>query len=478
MRLNNSLSILACCLACGHTQAATFSVTNIDNAGPGSLRQALLTANATSAPPHRIEFHPDFPQLGTIELFSPLPMIQVPVEIDGNGRNPSVTPFDPSNSFPLLRSSKALTVKGLSLSRGRANERGGCIGAEGASSTDALIVDSVNFHGCLAAVSTGGTMAEGGAIAWAAGAPVTVIGSVFQGNGAASLSTGPAGGGALSVSGRLRVESSYFYGNIANGPALFGGAIKLSTFGAQSADIVDSVFVGNLAVPETSVASPQGAGGAISLDCAPCTVSMQRVYFGENASDYAGAVFLRGTLAQPSQASLQNVTFVNNRATAWGGAVYTNGARLDLRHTTFAYNTGGTGGHLAGSSSSIGEWSNSVLAEVGQASDVACSMAAQASIAVGNIAQAGDNSCRLILPGTTYSPDLRIVGIDDGDHMPVVVFAANGPAVDGGDDGRCLPHDARGRSRPQDGNGDGLARCDAGAHEAPASQLFQNGFEP
>lgn len=41
------------------------------------------------------------------------------------------------------------------------------------------------------------------------------------------------------------------------------------------------------------------------------------------------------------------------------------------------------------------------------------------------------------------------------------------PAIDAGDDGSCTLQDQRGVARPQDGDGDGRARCDLGAVEVP-----------
>jgi hypothetical protein len=50
--------------------------------------------------------------------------------------------------------------------------------------------------------------------------------------------------------------------------------------------------------------------------------------------------------------------------------------------------------------------------------------------------------------------------------------------VDGADPGGCLPDDARSAVRPQEGNNDGSAQCDAGAFELPyADRLFHSGFE-
>jgi len=52
----------------------------------------------------------------------------------------------------------------------------------------------------------------------------------------------------------------------------------------------------------------------------------------------------------------------------------------------------------------------------------------------------------------------------NGGATPTHALARRSPAIDaGGDD--CLPTDQRGVARPQDGNGDGVAKCDIGAYE-------------
>ena len=65
------------------TLLSTFLVTNTDDSGPGSLRQAILDSNAATGTTNTIDF--DIPGSGvqTIAPLSPLPAITNPVLIDG-----------------------------------------------------------------------------------------------------------------------------------------------------------------------------------------------------------------------------------------------------------------------------------------------------------------------------------------------------------------------------------------------------------
>lgn len=77
-----ALGLLLCA---GFAQASTFSVNNTSDSGAGSLREAIVAANANSGP-DTIQFNIPGPGVKMIQLASALPPITDPVNI--NGYNP------------------------------------------------------------------------------------------------------------------------------------------------------------------------------------------------------------------------------------------------------------------------------------------------------------------------------------------------------------------------------------------------------
>jgi hypothetical protein len=69
-------------------QPQTFTVTNVEDAGPGSLRQAILDANANAGPRDTIGFAIPGAPPHTIVPQSPLPAVTDPVIIDGRSPGP------------------------------------------------------------------------------------------------------------------------------------------------------------------------------------------------------------------------------------------------------------------------------------------------------------------------------------------------------------------------------------------------------
>jgi hypothetical protein len=482
--------LLACaCLftaatATASTATVNFSVTNANDSGPGSLRQALLDLQANPDAALFVNFQPSYPQDASIQLLSPLPLLTSrQVTIDGRARNPRL--LAPAGSITgILRADaplEGLTLMNLRFEGGRSSEGGGCVHGMHDNVFEApagLVVSNSSFTDCQVNASSAQPVA-GGAIHWRSSTgEVTVYSSHFSNNAVRNGTTGAADGwgGALSAGGRrLTIENSRFFNNRVEMISGSGGAIDAG-LNVESTVIWDSVFANNRALAESGSAS----GGAVNIDCfVDCSVNLQRNYFEENHSGAGGALQIRrGTNGDNIALELTNNTFRANHASARGGALSIGRADLDLGFNTFEASSAGTGGaHLMLSTSRIREVSHNAFGEAtGQhclffSPDTTQRQSEHNAIV--------DPNCRQLLqPDGTALTSTGPYALDLSAPMPVIAYAVQGPLVDAGGD--CLALDARGALRPQDGNGDGLARCDIGAYERPAppsAQVFSDGFE-
>ncbi|MCQ4163909.1 choice-of-anchor Q domain-containing protein [Tahibacter harae] len=470
--------------AAGTAQAATYLVTSAASAGLGSLREALTQAQAAGAGPHTVIFA--LPLNSIISLAAPLPALSATtLTVDGSGSpglvidgNHAVRVFD-------VGASAALSLRDLSLQRGFAsNDRGGCVRVSDSSST--LTLDRVTLQDCRAVSIQPGGLALGGAV-YAEG-NVFVYRSRFSGNLARAL--GSTAGGAFDVRRNLWIENSRFEGNEAIGAGGTGAAGGAVVAGTGTLTVLRSQFIGNRAV-HTSGASLSSGGALYARDRTATTVRQSLFLHNESgngAAFHASLTTLPGTM----NVVLSNTTFAGNIS---GPALHLVGTRLDLRNNSFWKNSGrsGLGAHLhaAGANSSVAAATHNLFAASADGGALCSSAGLPAGLDGTGSNLFADTSCSYldafsyIETGDLRIRSLRATGSALHD-IPVIDLFAGSPVIDAGNADApgsgtvfvCTAGDARDEARPADGDADGSALCDIGAHELQReASLFADDME-
>lgn len=465
--------------------AATFLVTSSLASGAGTLRDAMTQAQSTAGAPHTIIF--TLPANSVIGLASPLPTLtSTPLVIDGGGSPGLVLDgLDTARPFEVGVSS-SLTLRDLTVRNGFINnDRGGCIRVT--SSTSTLTLDGVTLRGCRAlSIETSG-VALGGAVSTEGGA--FVYRSVFADN--LARASGSTAGGAMDVRRSLWIENSRFEGNEAISTGSTGAAGGAVITGAGTLTVLRSQFVGNRAVQ--TVTANLSLGGAISVRDRTGTTVRQSLFLrnesGQGAALYAALLTLPNTM----NAAVSNTTFAGNLG---GPALSLRNVSLDLRNNTFWKNSGrsGLGAHLSvsGANTTIDAATHNLLAGSADGSILCSSSSLPAGLQGTGSNLIADTSCSY-LDAFSYinGGDLRIRGLRTTGSalhdIPVVDLFAGSPVIDTGnpDDPAtgtvfvCTAGDARDETRPADGDADGVAVCDIGAHELQReASLFADDMEP
>jgi hypothetical protein len=266
--------------------AATFTVTNTADSGLGSLRQAVLDANAATSD-DVIEFSALFNTPQTITLSGTDLIINNngTLTINGTGAD-KLTVSGNNASRVFTNNTGAITaINRLRVTGGTGTStvstgRGGGVYNNGGTLT-------LNFL-----VITGNTTANGGGVNNSGTATLTINNTAIFGN----TATG-AGGGLQNFSGNTtNIYNSSIYGNTCNSTGTGGGGMQAN----GTINIVNSTFSGNNAV-----------GGS------------------------GGAIYYNGTVL-----NITNSTFSENISTN-GGALHKSGANpLNIRNTIVAANNG------------------------------------------------------------------------------------------------------------------------------------------
>ena len=300
---------LACALAIG-VNATTIMVSNTNDNGQGSLRQALADANdgdtidATGIS-------------GVITLITGELLVNKSVTMNGTGADVLAIDGNATSRVFQIGSGETVTISGLTIRNGHDDSIGGGIDNE-------------------------------------VGATLTITNSTLSGNTAGSVGNPAVEGGGIYNIGTLTIVNSTLSANTAGGISGGGGGI----FSAGTLIILNSTVSGNTA---TKGAGIDNAGDATTVTITNSTLS------GNTASAYGGACFNGGTM------HIVNSTLSDNSASIGGGILVfgplqigntilnggDSGANIDsfgeVTVTTLGYNLSSddAGGHLTGTGDQI-----------------------------------------------------------------------------------------------------------------------------
>jgi hypothetical protein len=261
---------------------AAFTVTNLNDSGTGSLRQAILDAN-TSGGADTISFT----TTGTITLTSGQLTITDDLAIEGPGADELTIDADGGSRIFSITSGDTVTLSGITVTGG--------------------LVSGANVHG-------GGILNAGN---------LTLDSVAVVDNQTAS----GRGGGVYSDTGNLIVHNSTFDDN----SAVYGGGIYIHSAGGVVVQVDGSTFFGN---------TTTGSGGGMFINggTTPGTAVITNSTFSGN---YAGT-FSAGLRAfDGANVNIINSTFTLNQAGSSSGGIgsFNGGSMVTLHNSIVAGNT-------------------------------------------------------------------------------------------------------------------------------------------
>jgi hypothetical protein len=286
----------------GTAQAADFTVTNLNDSGAGSLRQAVLDANNNPGA-DRVLFQSGLS--GTIDLTSNQLSISDPLDIQGPGAGTLTVRGTGTNrvAYVFPGDGQSVTVSGLTLSGNGNGTNGGVFWSGGVASSSNL----------------------------------TITNSVLTGSHA-----GDDGGAVYVYYGSLQIESTTISGNSADNA---GGGIYFHQTDAPSA-IRNSTISGNTVA---DVGFADGGGVYINDDEPTQSILIENsTITGNSAPDRGGGIYdFSNSGAELSTLTLESSTVSGNTAGNFGGGLYQYYGTT-IRNTIIADNSAPEGVDLSG----------------------------------------------------------------------------------------------------------------------------------
>jgi len=353
---------LAVCLAAilstpaamaGH--GSTLVVTNCNDAGTGSLREAVGSAVSGDTI--------DLRQLGCslITLSGGALVINPPIAaLNLLGPGSASLTIDGADTDRIIEHDVgidgSLSISGITLTHGRSSGDGGCVSVGGSVSLTDVVVESCIVDDTPTAVGADGRAASGpnGSVALHGGgvfakSSASLIDSTVSGN-EVHANSGRAYGGGVYAASYLSVTHSTVSGNLAASATVeaYGGGIASGNVagGAQALLVVgDSELSGNTVSSACEVCLVKG-GAIWSYGNATVSGSLIGANSVSSAGHYAagGALYFRARYGgAPVSATLSDTIVTGNSADSSAGGIGAGGS-LDLIRCTLGDNVAGTDG--------------------------------------------------------------------------------------------------------------------------------------
>ncbi len=348
-----------------HVRADTYTVTNTNASGPGSLRQAILNAN--SNPGHdTITFGPGIS--GTIVLTASLPAINDDLTIIGLGAEQLTVSGAGAYRIFYINSGAAVTITRITVRDGYATDGHAPNNTEGGGiwSAGTLHLDSARIVNNTASEGFG----MGGGVYISEGSATLSGTQVF--NNAANF----IGGGVYAAQGSVALNRTQVFSNV----AILGGGVYIEDSATLSGTQVFSnvatdtgggmcVGYGTVTLIGTQVFSNVAAnnGGGMCVELGAAILSGTQV-FSNTASQSGGGVYVwldtatlnvnggeindnsaldgGGVYVSEGSATLTETQVFSNKASQYGGGVYVeqDAATLNVSAGQINYNTASQSG--------------------------------------------------------------------------------------------------------------------------------------
>ena len=295
-------------------RAGNFTVTNLFDSGPGSLRDAIIQAD--TAPGSTI----GFAVTGAITLTNPLPLLTADMAITGPGAAQLTVNGTNASAVFTLSGPITVSISGLTVTGGSGANGGGISAPDAARSAATLNLTSVIVSNNIAS-NGGGIFSRGN---------LTVTSSLISGN------TGSNSGGGIYVEGTLTVADSTISGNMSGqgggmNPASATVTVTRSTFtGNRDTARTGGIWLegGSMQVTNSTFSGDTGAstGEITAISNATLTVINSTItgaagVFNSGISSIAGStVFLTNTI----------LVGAGNQCKLAGGTITSHGHNLSL----------------------------------------------------------------------------------------------------------------------------------------------------